>query len=156
MKVHTLSAFSNLQLYMHDTNDFIYFVDTNNLNQTILVRLPPVFVIELNETCVDYLVSSEVREVFDKMESHARVYLTDNDSRCEPSRLLRTTTNEYTKNAPESVGQFVEAVVAVVGIAKPDTGWQFIYNTVDVRAVEIALPKLDMEVVKTIDLFKTT
>jgi hypothetical protein len=140
---------------MHNTDDLIYFVDTDNPNQTILIRLPPVFVIQQNERCIDYLVSTEVREVFDKIESHARVYLSDNN-RCEPSRLLYTTTNEYTKNVPESVGQFVEAVVAVVGIAKSDTGWHFIYDTIDVRAVEIAVPKLDTEVVKTTDLFKTT
>lgn len=154
MKVHTLAAFSTLQLYMHETNDLIYFVDTDTIHQTILVRLPPVFVLQQDETHIDYLVSTEVREAFGKMETHARMYFSEHTNvESDGLYILRTTTNEYTKSVPEKIGQFVEVVVAVVGIDKADTGWDFVYHTIDVRAVDIVPPKLDEQVVKTIDFF---
>jgi len=159
MKVHTLTAFSTVLLCMHETDDTIYFVDTDNIHQTILVRLPPVFVLRQDETCIDYLVSTEVREAFDKMETHARVYFSDH-TRFESTGLLCTTTHTHTKSVPEKVGQFVEVVVAVVGIAKKTEQtekaggeWDFVYHTIDVRAVDLVPPKLDEQAVKTNDLF---
>jgi len=138
---------------MHETDDMIYFVDTDHIHQTILVRLPPVLVLRQDETCVDYLVSTEVREAFGKMETHARVYVSDH-TRFESTRLLCTTTHKHTKSVPEKVGQFVEVVVAVVGIAKKKAGgeWDFVYHTIDVRPVDLVPPKLE-QAVKTHDLF---
>jgi hypothetical protein len=129
---------------MHETDDMVYFVDTGNIHQTILVRLPPVFVLRQDETCIDYLVPTEVREAFDKMETHARVYFSDY-TRFESTGLLCTTTHKHTKSVPDKVGQFVEVVVAVVGIAKNKAGgeWDFVYHTIDVRAVDLVPPKLD-------------
>lgn len=166
MKVHTIAALSTLFLYMHETNDTIYFIDTDNIHQTILVRLPPMVVMRQDETCIDYMISTNVREAFDKMEKAARSYVSERPGqegslqpvfldpiRFESSRLLRTMTNKYTKSVPNKVGQFVEVVVAVIGIVKADTGWDFVYHTIDARAFDLSPPILDEHTVNTTDFF---
>lgn len=149
-KVHTLDSFRDTQLYMHDTQDMIYFVDTSHIHQTILLRLPPVFVLDCCESHIDYVVPQAVLDTFRRMERHARSFF-EKDPFDHNAPVLRTT---WSGKKPD-VGQFVEVVVAIVGIEKNlEKGWSFVYRTVQVRAVEIVPPSLD-ESVQSIDLFST-
>jgi hypothetical protein len=156
LKVHTLDSFGRMQMYMHDTEHMIYFVDTDYIHQTILLRLPPVFLSVVSETHRDYIVPQEVREAFDKMEQHARSFFSA--SVVNRPSLLRTTIGapEHTRTVLDDVGRFVEVIVAIVGIDKSDTqGWDFVYRTVDMRAVDIEPPRLDADLLQTTDLFST-
>ena len=157
-KVHTIDSFRDVQLYMHDTQDMIYFVDTSCIHQTILLRLPPVFVCASDESSVEYIVPQVVLDTFRHMERHARSFFgQDTDPQKSPpcARTLHTTWFRSSSSTMD-VGQFVEAIVAIVGIEKnPQKGWSFVYRTVQVRAVDVTPPTLDETLLESIDLFST-
>lgn len=154
-KVHTLDSFRDTQLYMHDTQDMIYFVDTSHVHQTILLRLPPVFVLDRCESHIDYVVPQAVLDTFRRMERHARSFFEKDPLDLNNNAPVLRTQWSYAQQPTTDVGQFVEVVVAIVGIEKNlDKGWSFVYRTVQVRAVEIVPPSLD-ESVQSVDLFST-
>lgn len=151
--IHDINDLSDLRLYIHETHDMYHFVNAENVYQTILVRLPPVYVQQFDQT-LQYFLSEHVHRTIRCIENQAIALLfadAFSDGRA-PQGSLNTQAHPTLALQTPVTNTFVEAIISMDGVLKKDTV-EFLYHTVQLREHKIDPPTLDAEKLKSIDLF---
>lgn len=154
--IHDINDLSDLRLYIHETDDMFHFVNAENVFQTILVRLPPVYVQQFEQT-IQYFLSEKVHKTLRRIENQAIALLFTAPPHCpegvQSRGSLLNTQAHPTIVSPIVTNTFVEAIVSIDGILKKENAFEFLYHTIQIREHKIDPPTLDFERLCSIDLF---
>ena len=161
-EIHDINDLHDLRLYIHETNHMFYFVNADNVYQTILLRLPPVFVVQQYDNIIQYHLSDKVNKAIRTIENEATILLLNNSSitnapiswgsREGCSTTLKTRVHP-TLTHSSVVNTFVEVIVSIDGIIKTDSNSEFLYHTIQMKEHKVDPPTLDFEKLTIIDLF---
>lgn len=160
MYVHSIGELCTpFKLYLLTDTDSkrVHFVDLEHIEQTILVRLPPMFVCNHTTDRLDlYLPPTHyVTKGFDHIEKSAIMFINKEKQR-EQSFILSTSISENvpvfnTDNSQSDIknflNTFVEPIIALNGISydtDTDPNFSFLYETVQLRQYKIDPPTLKL------------
>ena len=150
---------AKFKLYMLTDPDAkrIYFMDLENIHQTILVRLPPLFVCKHSQTdgiLEMYLPPAHhVTKGFQQLEMNAMMFVDQERTAEPPACILRTSISETLSvfnpdntisNTTDLVNMFIEPIVAIHGVSYSDDTVSFMYETVQIRHHHITPPTLEI------------
>lgn len=151
LMIHDINDLNDLRLFIYKTENTYYFVNAENVYQTILIRLPPVFVQKV-EPYIQYLLSEKVNKSIRSLENQASMLLFEDSLISTTQPYLNTRVHSSLQSIMSNT--FVEAIVSIDGILKnSENSFEFLYHTIQMREYKIDPPTLDSNLLQNLDLF---
>ena len=148
MNVHIPSELckpNKLYMLEPDQSGFVYFVDLDNIRQTILVRLDPVYVCQHVEDQVKFLLpsDSDALRCFKMIEDNVLQMFTNGYTNSSlPFNILQTNTKDTNISLQNS---FVEPILALHGFVHENDKISFRYEMVQYRPYTLDIPTFNRD-----------
>jgi len=147
------------KMYMLNDPDkqLVHFIDLDHITQTMLVRLPPLYVCDQSnvDNFMDFYLplNHEVLTTFNTLENNARSFVGMNNDESTINDVLHTFFSadlkifnpDNTLFSEESVlNSFVEPILAIYGFSYTNDKISFIYKCVQVKRHSLKAPILNI------------
>ena len=159
LQIYDINELVTLNLFLYHQDNHAYFVNLDNISQTILVRLPPLYVTYANveEQCLEYHLPPRIANILQTIEHQSIQQFNINYSRSNilstrmhPDIKVFDDKNNIQRGTHQIENTFVELILAIHGFECLFTddntnNIRFMYETVQVRTYDIKQPSFHVD-----------